>query len=90
MRYFSRIIAQRKISLMSEDIKNEVIDHTKLAGLFALQLDESTDISSCARLIAFVRGYIHNGAFKDEFLCTLDLPSRTRGEDIFKTTDTFF
>ena len=52
-------------------------------------MDESTDISSCAQLIAFVR-YVHNGAFKDEFLCILNLPSRTRGEDIFKTIDTFF
>ena len=80
---------QRRISLMSEDIQNQVIDQMKSAGSFALQLDESTDISSCAQLIAFVR-YVHNGTFKDEFLCILDLPSRTRGEDIFKTIDTFF
>ena len=80
---------QRRISVMSEDIRSQVIDQMKSAGSFALQLDESTDISSCAQLIAFVR-YVHNGAFKDEFLCILDLPSRTRGEDIFKTIDTFF
>ena len=58
---------QRRISLMSEDIKNQVIDQMKSAGLFALQLEESTDVSSCAQLIAFVR-YVHKGAFKDEFL----------------------
>ena len=80
---------QRSISLMSEDIQNQVIDQMKSAGSFALQLDESTDISSCAQLIAFVR-YVHNSAFKDEFLCILDLPFRTRGKDIFKTIDTFF
>ena len=39
---------QRRISLMSEDIQNQVIDQMKSAGSFALQLDESTDISSCA------------------------------------------
>ena len=39
---------QRRISLMSEDIKNQVIDQMKSAGSFALQLDESTDVSSCA------------------------------------------
>ena len=80
---------QRRISLMSEDIKNQVIDQMKSAGSFALQLDESTDVSSCAQLIAFVR-YVHKGAFKDEFLCIVDLPSTTRGEDIFKTIDAFF
>ena len=80
---------QRRISLMSEDIKDQVIDQLKSAGPFALQLDESTDVSSCAQLIAFVR-YVHNGAFKDEFLCMIDLPSRTRGEDVFRAIDTFF
>ena len=38
----------------------------------------------------YVSGCVHNSAFKDEFLCILDLPSRTRGKDIFKTIDTFF
>jgi len=44
---------------MSEDIKDQVIDKLKSAGLFALQLDESTDVSSCAELIAFIC-YIRN------------------------------
>ena len=79
---------QRRISMMFGDIKNQVIDQMKSAGPFALQLDESMDVSSNAQLIAFVR-YVHNGEFKEEFLCILDLPSRTR-EDIFKTIDTFF
>ena len=80
---------QRRISLMSEDIKNQVIDQMKSAGSFALQLEESTDVSSCAQLIAFVR-YVHKGAFKDELLCIVDLPSTTLGEDIFQTIDAFF
>ena len=84
--FLSDNTVQRRISLISKDIQNQVIDQMKSAGSFA---HESTDISSCAQLIAFVR-YVHNGAFKDEFLCILDLPSRTRGEDIFKTIDTFF
>ena len=74
---------------MSEDIKDQVIDQLKSAGPFALQLNESTDVSSCAQLIAFVR-YIHNGVMKDEFLCVIALSSRTRGEDIYQTIDTFF
>ena len=36
---------QRRIFMMFEDIKNQVIDQMKSAGLFALQLDESTDVS---------------------------------------------
>ena len=67
---------QRRIFFMSEDIKNQVIDQMKSSGSFALQMDESTDVSSCAQLIAFI--YI------------VDLPSTTRVEDIFKTIDAFF
>ena len=35
---------QRRISVMSKHIKEQVIDHVKSAGPFALQLDESTDV----------------------------------------------
>jgi len=82
---------QRRISLISEDVKDQVIDQLRSAGPFALQQDESTDVSSCAQLtgIVFIR-YIHNGAFQDEFLCVIHLPSRTRGEDVFQAIETFF
>ena len=60
---------------MSEDIKDQVIDELKSACPFALQLYESTDVSSCAQLIAFER-YIHerciecyNGVIKDDSFC---------------------
>ena len=36
---------------MSEDIKNQVIDQMKSAGSFALQLDQSTDISYLHNLV---------------------------------------
>ena len=52
---FSDNAMQHKISLMSEHIKNQVIDQVKSTGPFALQLDESTDVSFCAQLKAFVR-----------------------------------
>ena len=63
---------QRRITMMSEDIKDQVIDEMKSAGSFYLQIDESTDVSSCAQLIAFVR-YVLKGVFKDEFLFCIDL-----------------
>ena len=63
MYYLSRIArVQRRISLMSEDIKNKVIDQVKSAGSFALQLYDSTNVSSCAQLMAFVR-YVHSSFF---------------------------
>ena len=54
---------QRRISYMSNDIKSQVVQQIKDApfGLFTIQLDESTDVSSCAQLMVFVK-YIYNGA----------------------------
>ena len=47
---------QQRITEMSTDIKELVI--TKVQGSkygFAIQLDESTDVSNCAQLLVYVR-----------------------------------
>ena len=80
---------QRRIQEMSEDIKNQVVEQIKQPPIFVLQLDESTDVSSCAQLMIYVR-YIHNSNFKDEFLFCQPLESHTRGIDVFGKVDTFF
>ena len=54
---FSDNAVQRRISLMSKHIKDQVIDQIKSAGPFALKLDESTDFSFCAQLTALVRTF---------------------------------
>ncbi|KAI6658139.1 Protein ZBED8-like [Oopsacas minuta] len=68
---------------MSEDIKNQVVEQIKQSPIFVLQLDESTDVSSCAQLMIYVR-YIHDSNFKEEFLFCQPLDSQTRGIDVFK------
>ena len=47
---------KRRIALMSEDIKDQVINEIKnksVFGLFAIQLDESVDVSSVSQLMVF-------------------------------------
>ncbi|XP_069990631.1 protein FAM200C-like [Penaeus vannamei] len=39
---------------MSDDIKEQVVQEIKSAGLFSIQLNESTDIQPCTQLLAFV------------------------------------
>jgi isochorismate synthase EntC len=46
---------QRRIVEMVADVTDQVVEKIVLAKQFALQLDEITDISNEAELVAFVR-----------------------------------
>uniref|UniRef100_A0A6P7FXX0 Zinc finger BED domain-containing protein 5-like n=1 Tax=Diabrotica virgifera virgifera TaxID=50390 RepID=A0A6P7FXX0_DIAVI len=73
---------------MSIDIQSnvrEVLANTQ----FALQLDESTDISGKAQLISFVR-FVYGPKIIEQFLFCRELETTTTGADIFSTVDTFF
>ena len=52
--------------------------------MFALQIDESTEISDHAQLIAFIR-VMDEAAIINQFLCFKQLPTATEGQDIFDT-----
>lgn len=82
---------QRRITDMSSDIRSQITGEIKAAplGLFSIQVDESTDVASCAQLMVFVR-YIHNETFKEEFLFCQPLESRTRGIDVFQKANNYF
>jgi len=72
---------QRRIIDLSDNIEQNVM--TKLNNCqFATQIDESTDISNHAQLIAFVR-FIDEGVIINQFLCCKNLPSTTKGQDVF-------
>ena len=49
---------------------------------FALQIDETTDITGNAQLIVFVR-FIHENDIIYQFLCCRELPDFTTGKHIF-------
>ena len=38
---------------MSEDVKEQVINEMKASSLFSSQVDETTDVASCAQLLVF-------------------------------------
>ncbi|XP_072384756.1 protein FAM200C-like [Diabrotica undecimpunctata] len=78
----------RRILDMSIEIQSnvrEVLANTQ----FALQLDESTDISGKAQLISFVR-FVYGPEIIKQFLLCRELETTTTGTDIFSTVDTFF
>ena len=78
----------RRIEDLSSDLKDQIREHFETPEdnsllLWSIQVDESTDVSGKAQLLAFIR-FIKNGIFVNEFLFCKDLKSTTKGEDIFK------
>lgn len=80
---------KRRILMCSDNIENELIRRIKLSPYFSLQLDESTDISSLAVLLVFVR-YIYNNEIHEDILICDDLDTNTSGSAIFEKINSFF
>ena len=79
----------RRICDMSEDITAQNVTDIKQSLWHAIQLDESTDIASCAQLMVWVR-FIKDGDFVDEPLMCKSLETATKGVDIFTKIETFY
>ena len=58
-------------------------------GKFSIQVDESTDVTTCVQLMVFAR-YISCEDFKENFLFCHTIDSTTGGEDIFNEVSNFF
>ncbi|XP_064413708.1 zinc finger MYM-type protein 6-like [Latimeria chalumnae] len=74
----------RRIDEMAHDVQNITLDKG-----FALQLDESTDVSNNAQLIMYVHYYNVETGITDEILACKSLPGNTTGEEIFNILDSF-
>ena len=42
---------QRRIADVSKDVKEQVVNEIKASAMFSFQVDESTDVSSCAQFV---------------------------------------
>ncbi|XP_066543047.1 protein FAM200A-like [Hoplias malabaricus] len=78
----------RRIEDIAENLENQLISRLQTAKDFAIQLDESTDISACATLLVYVR-YVWESKFVEDLLCCLTLPSKTTGEQIFEQLNSY-
>ena len=67
---------------MSANIEDTVINAVKESKIFAMQIDESTDSSSKAQLLAFIQ-YIIDEKITEQFLCCKELEEKTAGKNIF-------
>ena len=73
---------RKRIMEMSSDIHKNVIGNKLQCSDFALQVDESTDITYKAQLLAFFR-FINKDEIANQFLFCKELSVTTNGENIF-------
>jgi len=79
---------QRRIQDCAANILNELVRRLRLCDKFAIQLDESTDITNLSIVLVFVR-YIYEGKLEEDMLLCEVLETHTTGEKIFKVLNQF-
>lgn len=78
----SNCTIRRRIHEMSTDIEEIACTSVKKSEMFALYVDESTDIVCRVQLLVFIR-YLHDDKTVNNFFKELELS--TTGNDIFST-----
>ena len=74
---------------MSDDIEQQLWERIKSSPYYAIQMDESTDVSNAALLFVFVR-YCADGNIHDDLLCCKKLPTRTTANAVMHCLDEHF
>ena len=81
---------KRRIEEMSDDIADQILAEIKESKFgYAIQLDESTDITNYCQLLVYVR-YAQTNIMKTELLLNHEVSTTTKGKDIFDILDSFF
>ena len=78
-----------RIHEMSDNIKSKVLSKIDSSPVFALQLDESTDISNLSQLLVYVR-YVADERINEEFLFCQPLETTSKAVDVFQILIDFF
>jgi hypothetical protein len=70
---------------IKEDTETQIIEEIKIFQLFALKLDESTDIQNSSIILAYVRYIDHDESdMKEDILSVSELPTYTTSSNIFR------
>ena len=71
-----------RIHEMSENIKSKVIWKINSSPVFALQLDETTDVSIFSQLLVYIR-YVTDERINEEFLFCQPLETTSKAANVF-------
>ncbi|XP_068227426.1 protein FAM200C-like [Palaemon carinicauda] len=77
-----------RIAEMSENIKENVVSKVMSSPFFSLQIDESTDVTNVAQLLAFCR-YLTDEGIEEEFLFGRPLEMTTKAIDVMAVVADF-
>ncbi|XP_026579563.1 protein ZBED8-like [Pseudonaja textilis] len=84
----ARVVKER-VSILAKNVRQQVISSVKESKYFAIQLDETTDVSSNFQLMVYVR-YKGLHLIEEELLFCSPLDLRSRGIDIFNKVNEYF
>ena len=74
---------------MSSDINEQILTKIQSSEFgFAIQMNETTNVSNCAQLLVFVC-YATTDFIRSELLLSNELRITTKGEDVFELVDIF-
>ena len=74
---------------MSENIKSKVKSKINSSPVFALQLDETTDVYNLSQLLVYIR-YVADDRINEEFLFCQPLETTSKAADVFQVLIHFF
>jgi len=80
---------QSRVMEMASDTEDQLLEKLKASLFYAVQLDESTDVSGKALLLVFVR-YCEQEGFNEDILFCGELPTKTTSVEVMKCVENYF
>lgn len=81
----NRMTIQRRVQQLSEDIEDQLKSAASEFEYFSLAVDESTDRTSVAQLLVFVRGIDKNFCVTEELLGMFSMKGQTTGSELLSS-----